>query len=95
MPRYLTAPTRFLVIISTIVVALALLLASSVLAAGPEPETVDYTVRSGDTLWNIAAEVVVDGDIRDVVAQIRHINDLDSSLIQPGQVLELPVDSDL
>jgi LysM repeat protein len=84
-----------LVIISTIVVALALLLAPSVLAAGPEPETVDYTVRSGDTLWNIAAEVVVDGDIRDVVAQIRHINDLDSSLIQPGQVLELPVDSDL
>ena len=37
MPRYLTAPSRVLVIISTFVVALVLLLASSVMAAGPEP----------------------------------------------------------
>jgi LysM repeat protein len=90
MPRYLTAPTRFLVIISTFVVALLLLLASSVMAAGPEPATADYTVRSGDTLWNIASEVVADGDVRDTVAQIRHMNDLDSSVIHAGQVLVLP-----
>ena len=57
MPRYLTAPSRFLVIISTFVVALVLFLASSVMAAGPEPETVDYVVRSGDSLWTIAAEI--------------------------------------
>lgn len=90
MPRYLTAPTRFLVIISTFVAALVLVLASSVMAAGPEPETVVYTVRSGDTLWNIAIEVVVDGDVRDVVAQIQRLNHLDSSVIQPGQQLVIP-----
>ena len=91
MPRYLTAPSRFLVIISTFVVALALLLASAVMAAGPEPETVDYRVRSGDSLWTIAEVVASEGnDIRGVVTQIRHLNDLDSSLISPGQTLLVP-----
>ena len=91
MPRYLTAPSRFLVIISTFVVALVLLLASSVMAAGPEPETVDYRVRSGDTLWTIAEEVApVGDDARGVIAEIRHLNDLDSSLIIPGETLLVP-----
>ncbi len=91
MPRYLTAPSRFLVIISTFVVALVLLLASSGMAAGPEPETVDYRVRSGDTLWTIAEEAVPDADVRGVIAEIRDLNDLDSSLIVPGQTLVVPV----
>ena len=90
MPRYLTAPSRFLVIISTFVVALVLLLASSVMAAGPEPVTVDYRVRAGDTLWMIAAEVADGSDVRGVIAQIRHLNDLESSVILPGQMLEIP-----
>lgn len=90
MPRYLTAPSRVLVIISTFVVALVLLLASSVMAAGPEPETVDYRVLSGDTLWTIAEEVSLDDDTRGVVSQIRDLNDLDSSLIIPGQTLLVP-----
>ncbi len=90
MPRYLTAPSRFLVIISTFVVALVLLLASSVMAAGPEPATVDYRVRAGDTLWMIAAEVADGSDVRGVVTQIRHLNDLDSSIILPGQMLAIP-----
>jgi LysM repeat protein len=91
MPRYLTAPSRILVIISTFVVALVLLLASSVMAAGPESATVDYKVRSGDTLWTIAETVVPAGhDVRGTISEIRHLNDLDSSLIVPGQVLEIP-----
>lgn len=96
MPRYLTAPSRFLVIISTFVVALVLLLASSVMAAGPEPETADYRVRSGDTLWAIAEVVAEHGeDVRGVVAEIRDLNDLDSSVIVPGQILLVPADEDL
>ncbi len=93
MPRYLTAPSRFLVIISTFVVALVLLLASSVMAAGPEPVTVDYRVRAGDTLWSIAEFVVAeDGDVRGTVAEIRDLNDLGSSVIAPGQTLVVPSD---
>ena len=91
MPRYLTAPSRFLVIISTFVVALVLLLASSVMAAGPEPATVDYRVRSGDTLWTIAEEVAPDNnDVRGVISEIRHLNELDSSMIIPGETLLVP-----
>ncbi len=91
MPRYLTAPSRFLVIISTMIVALVLLLASSVMAAGPEPETVDYLVHSGDTLWTIAEDVASDGgDVRGLISEIRHLNDLESSLIVPGQKLLVP-----
>ena len=91
MPRYLTAPSRFLVIISTLIVALVLLLATSVMAAGPEPVTVDYRVRPGDTLWTIAEQVVdASGDVRGTVAHIRDLNDLDSSLIVPGQTLLVP-----
>jgi LysM repeat protein len=92
MPRYVTAPSRALVIISTIVVALVLLLASSVMAAGPEPDTVTYRVRSGDTLWAIAGSLEVGGDIRGVVAEIRALNGLDDSVIVPGQWLELPAE---
>ncbi len=90
MPRYLTTPSRFLVIISTFVVALVMLLASSVMAAGPEPVTVDYLVRPGDTLWTIAEETSPEADVRGVIAEIRHLNELETSLIIPGQTLEVP-----
>lgn len=93
MPRYLTAPSRFLVIISTFVVALVLLFASSVMAAGPEPTTIDYRVRSGDTLWNIAEAVAPERDARDVIFQIKRLNELESSVIYPGQLLEVPAGS--
>jgi LysM repeat protein len=94
MPRYVTTPTRFLVIISTMLVALVLLLASSVMAAGPEPMTADYWVNSGDTLWSIAEQVAPeDTDVRAVVAEIRNLNDLESSLIYPGQSLLVPIAS--
>ena len=60
------------------------------MAAGPEPATVDYRVRSGDTLWTIAEEVAPDRDVRGTISEIKDLNDLDSSLILPGQILEVP-----
>ena len=42
-------------------------------------------------MWTIAEEVVPDADVRGVIAEIRHLNDLDSSLILPGQTLVVPV----
>jgi nucleoid-associated protein YgaU len=47
-------------------------------------------VESGDTLWSIAASVADGEDVRDVVAQIRAVNELDSADLVPGQVLQLP-----
>ena len=88
------ARTRALGIISTLVLVLVLLLASAVQATGEGGErvTVDYRVRSGDTLWSIAEAHGPRGhDVRDVIAVIRSVNDVEGSLIHPGQVLRIPV----
>lgn len=50
-----------------------------------------YQVRSGDTLWQIAAEEYDDSlDLRAVVYEIRDVNELEGALLQPGQRLILP-----
>jgi LysM repeat protein len=82
---------RALVIISTIAVALVLLLASAVQATGQTTPTEQYRVRSGDTLWEIATEHGPDDrDPRDVVEAIRRLNDMEGSIIHPGQVIAIP-----
>lgn len=58
--------------------------------------TVEHVVRSGEELWRIAvgAEesdgVDGNGDIRAYVEAIKEINNLESSTIYPGDVLEVP-----
>jgi LysM repeat protein len=93
MVRQSNTRARALVIISTTVVALVLLLATAVYAfTGPVPtEGVDYRVRAGDTLWDIAADhTEPGGDVRRGVALIQEMNELDGSLIRAGQVLVVP-----
>lgn len=95
MARQTGTRTRGLVIISTIAVALVLLLASAVQATGTtspdEPATIEYVVQPGDSLWGIAdAHGPDDRDPRDVIEEIRHLNDVDGSIIHAGQVLAIP-----
>jgi len=48
-------------------------------------------VEAGDTVWSIAGEVAgADQDVRTVVDAIEELNDLEGSVLVPGQVLELP-----
>ena len=48
-------------------------------------------VQPGDTVWSIAGEVAGPGqDVRTVVDAIEELNDLEGSVVVPGQVLELP-----
>jgi nucleoid-associated protein YgaU len=82
-------PLRALVIISIVVVAM-FLLASSVHANGVPAETVTYQVSAGDTLWSIAEAHGGGGDVRGTVGVIQRLNDLNGSVIQAGQLLELP-----
>jgi Tfp pilus assembly protein FimV len=84
---------------AVVVVLLALLasLASAVLfttasradepVTGPPPTVV---VESGDTLWDVAARVMPGRDGDQAVAELRRLNGLRDSVLQPGQTLILP-----
>jgi hypothetical protein len=48
-----------------------------------------YTVEKGDTLWNIAADIESEFDIRLVVAAIKEVNKIES-LIYEDQRIILP-----
>lgn len=47
-------------------------------------------VRSGDTVWSIAASVAGAEDVRVVVDRIQQLNHLQGAAVRPGQVLLLP-----
>ncbi|MBO2531563.1 LysM domain-containing protein [Planifilum fulgidum] len=58
---------------------------------GPEP-TVDVRVEPGDTLWSLARRHADDSvDIRELISDIRRINQLEDAVIHPGQTLKIPV----
>lgn len=48
------------------------------------------TVQSGESLWQLAAEVSPSSDPRDVVADIAQLNQLSTGDIQVGQRLAIP-----
>jgi hypothetical protein len=49
------------------------------------------TVCSGDTLWTIASEYISNNDdIRELVYNIKKVNNLNSAIIIPGQELLIP-----
>ncbi|NYI99933.1 hypothetical protein HNR19_000632 [Nocardioides thalensis] len=49
------------------------------------------TVDPGDTLWDIAADAAVDGNVGAMVDEIRDLNSLDSSMVYAGQELRVPL----
>jgi LysM repeat protein len=87
---FATCPQRSLLTLLAALVAVAVLLlwsaAPSVGAGHPRR----HTVRSGETLWAIAATGYPGSDPREAVFRIEQTNHLESSTIIPGQVLLLP-----
>lgn len=53
--------------------------------------TSSVTVLQGQSLWSIAASSDPQRDVRDVVADIVSLNDLQSSVVQAGQKLFVPL----
>ena len=50
----------------------------------------DYTVKSGDTLWNIASEACPDGmDMREYIHEVSKMNGIEGGSIRHGQTIEL------
>jgi len=60
---------------------------------GP-PEVRTVVVQPGDTLWEIADKLAPDtADLRAVVSELVEFNGLASKVLQPGQVLAVPLDN--
>jgi LysM repeat protein len=60
-------------------------------AGTPDPTRV-VMVGSGDTLWDIAADLAPAGDTRAMMEEIERLNALDSSMVSVGQELIVPAD---
>lgn len=50
-----------------------------------------HTVAEGESLWEVASQHSKGRDIRKVVAEIKRVNGLATSTVQPGQQLRVPV----
>jgi LysM repeat protein len=74
----------------SLVVTLPALSATQLHAAKPVTYTT-VTVKSGDSLWNIAgARTAPGGDVQAAVDAIIAVNHLDGAAITPGQHLQIP-----
>ena len=60
---------------------------------GPNDSAVvqQTTVQAGESLWTVARRIAPANDPREVIAQLRRLNDLSSSDLRVGQQLLLPV----
>lgn len=57
----------------------------------PGVDVVEVTVAPGDTLWSVARGVDAGEDTQILISQIAEFNDLATSELHPGQVLQVPV----
>ncbi|NCO40035.1 MAG: peptidoglycan-binding protein LysM [Armatimonadetes bacterium CG_4_10_14_3_um_filter_66_18] len=85
-------------VVSRLAAACAVVWAASALANArgikpkPEPPHVTVTVHTGDTLWGIARKHTDPSrDVRSTLFAIQELNSLSGSLIQPGQVIRVPL----
>jgi len=59
-----------------------------------EIKTTDITIKSGDTLWGISSNICKEDsslNIQEVIYDIKEINNLTSSDIIEGNVIQVPV----
>lgn len=93
-PLRLTRRGRVLLFLLAFGVALGAALGNQAASAGTPGVAVPvetYTVRSGETMWSIAADLAAPGeDVRDVVDRLLDLNDLAGAGLVAGQQLLLP-----
>ena len=93
-PLRLTRRGRAVLVLLAVAVLLLAALVGVAVASGPgEPTEVRvHVVSSGETLWELARGVAAPGeDLRDVVGALVELNGLDSSGLDAGQKIVLPV----
>ena len=95
-PLHLTRRGRALLLMALVAVVFAAFsLGRTASEAAPQtqaaPAVEVVTVQPGESLWSVAERIAPHNDTRQVVAQIRRLNDLSGSQLQVGQQLLLPV----
>jgi hypothetical protein len=86
--RFMTFITAILIMV-TLTSGFAL---SGGVSGTEKPEHKAVIVKSGDTLWKIADENKPEGrSIRQYIADIRTINDINQGILYPGQVIDVPI----
>ncbi|WP_425954335.1 LysM peptidoglycan-binding domain-containing protein [Xylanimonas sp. McL0601] len=90
----LTRRGRAVLIVLALLVALPLLgLGGRAIASAPgrPVEVTVHTVAPGETLWAFAREISRPGqDVRDVVAELRDLNELRTVALRVGQTILIP-----
>lgn len=83
---------RHLAVAGAVALVLALLLSLGIVVSGladAPGRTTTATVRAGQSLWEVAAATGT-GDVEGTMARIVELNALESSVLEPGQVLVVP-----
>lgn len=84
--------SRAVVLLTAVAVVFFLLLTSGAGAGNEIRPTGVHVVADGETLWSIAAGYTDPGDdVRATVFDLKRINQLDGSLIRPGEQLVVPL----
>lgn len=95
-----STPTRVVVLLTSICMMLALLLAGAKAAFASDElitprvrPAVEHTVVAGDTLWDIATVYTDPGDdVRETIHDIKIENDMVDSIVRVGEVLVIPLE---
>ncbi len=100
-----STPLRVVVLLTSVALALALLLTGAVVARANDGSVtgsasdltviahIQHVVVVGDTLWDIAAAYTAPtDDVRDTIFDIKAANNLESSVIVTGQTLVIPLE---
>ena len=89
---YLKNPERLIICIVLFFILFGIFGFQNVSLGESVPNYITIKVSKGDTLWTIASDYVKDGeDIRDVIAEIKELNNLKNSNIKVGQELTIKV----
>lgn len=89
----LTRRGRVVVFVAGLLIALAavFLLANGSTATSDSESVTTIQVGPGETLWDIASGVAVDGHTGDMVEHIKELNHLANGALQVGQTLRVPL----
>ena len=84
------------IIIITFIISFICIFSNSVAYSSAEVQLKEIYVGNGETLWSIAREELNNNlyysnkDVREVISNIKKINNLSSSTLQIGQKLAIP-----